>query len=208
MPRPQNSTRRAEPSARKHADSRLPFPGTCVAAHGGMTVRSLGPASASLVLMAAFLVGAGSAEVAVRTHDAVERVRQEREIGAAGQLVQLQLTSPDGEVLARPRLIAPAGKTAELVLHDPARPDEIRLALRVEASREPSGEIALRYDLWVPDRAVSARGQVSLTPGVEHEVSLGDGTLVASLLALPVPSAAFDAYLEAESARRGPGKTT
>jgi hypothetical protein len=173
-----------------------------------MTVRSLGPASVSLVLASAFLVGAGSAEVAVRTHDAIERVRQDREIGSAGQLVQLQITSPEGEVLARPRLIAPAGKAAELVLHDPAHPDEIRLAFRVEATREPSGEIALRYTLWVPDRAVSARGQVSLTPGVEHELPLGDGTLVASFLAVPVPSAAFDAYLEAESARRGPGKTT
>jgi hypothetical protein len=173
-----------------------------------MTVRSLGPASVSLVLSAAFLVGAGSAEVAVRTHDALERVRQEREIGAAGQLVQLQITGPDGEVLARPRLIAPAGKTAELVLHDPAHPDEVRLAFRVEATREPSGEIALHYALWVPGRAVSARGRVSLTPGVEHELPLGDGVLVASFLAVPVPSAAFDAYLEAESARRAPGKTT
>jgi hypothetical protein len=173
-----------------------------------MPLRSLGPASASLVLSAAFLVGAGCAEVGVRAHQAIDRVRQEREIGAAGQLVQLQLTSADGEVLARPRLIAPVGKAAELVLHDPARPDEVRLAFRVEATREPSGEIALRYALWVPDRAVAARGTVSLTPGVEHELALGDGTLVASFLAVPVPSAAFDAYLEIEAARRAPGKTS
>lgn len=173
-----------------------------------MLVHPIGPASISLVLAAAFLVGAGSAEVAVRTHDAVERVRQEREIGAAGQLVQLQITRADGEVLARPRLIAPVGKAAELVLHDPARPGEIRLAFRVEATREPSGEIALRFALWVPDGAVSARGTVSLTPGVEHELALADGTLVASFLAVPVPSAAFDAYIEAEGARQAPGKTT
>ncbi len=175
-----------------------------------MPARPLGPASVALVLAAAFLVGAGSAEVAVRTHDAIERVRQEREIGAAGQLVQIQITGVGGEVLARPRLIAPAGKVAELVLHDPARPDVVRLAFRVEATREPSGEISLRYSLWVPERAVSAQGELSLTPGVEHELALGEGegALVASFLAVPVPSAAFDAYLEAEAARRAPGKTT
>ena len=171
-------------------------------------LRPLRPQSIALVLTAAFLVGAGSAEVAVRTHDAIERVRQEREIGAAGQLVQLQIVSADGEVVARPRLIAPAGKVAELVLHDPARPGEVRIAFRVEATREPSGYIALRYSLWVPDRAISARGELSLTPGVEQELSLGDGTLVASFLAVPVPSAAFDAYLETEAARRVPAKAS
>jgi hypothetical protein len=157
---------------------------------------------AALVLGGAFLVGAGSAELALRTRGELERVRQEREIGAAGQLVQVQLTSAAGEVIARPRLIAPSGTPAELVLHDPARPDEVRLAFRVEASRDPSGEIALRYALWIPDRALSTRGQISLTPGVEHDVALADGGLVVSFLALPVPSAAFDAYLEAEGARR------
>ncbi len=173
-----------------------------------MLPRPLRPRSIALVIGAAFLVGAGSAEVAVRARDAVERVRQERELGAAGQLVQLQLTSLEGEVLARPRLIAPAGKTAELVLHDPGRPGEIRLAFRVEAVREPSGEISLQYALWVPERAITATGKISLTPGVEHELALGDGVLVASFLAVPVPSAAFDAYLETEAARRAPGKTT
>jgi hypothetical protein len=172
-----------------------------------MLARSLRRSRVALVLVSAFLVGAGSAEVAVRTGAAVKRARQERDVGAAGQLVQLQLASADGEVLARPRIIAPRGKAAELVLHDPSRPDEIRLSFRVEATREPSGEISLRYTLWVPEKALSAHGEVSLTPGVEHEVSLGDGVLVASILAVPVPSAAFDAYLEAETARRE-GKTT
>jgi hypothetical protein len=173
-----------------------------------MHARRLGPVSVVVVLASAFLVGAGSAEVAVRTHVALERVKHEREIGSAGQLVQLQLTSADGEVLARPRLIAPTGKAAELVLHDPARPDEVRLTLRVEAFRQLSGEISLRYALTVPARAISTQGEVSLTPGVEHELALGDGTLVASFLAVPVPSAAFDAYLEVEAARRVPGKTS
>lgn len=173
-----------------------------------MFARPLGPASASLVIAAAFLVGAGSAEVAVRTHDAIERVRLEREVGSAGQLVQLEVTSAGGEVLGRPRLIAPAGKVAEVVLHDPARPDEVRLTLRVEASRQLSGDITLRYALWIPDREVTARGELSLTPGVEQALAVGDGTLVASFLAVPVPSAAFDAYLEVEAARRHPGKTS
>lgn len=173
-----------------------------------MTARPLRPLVFALVLAGAFLVGAASAEVAVRTHDAITKVEHDRAVGAVGELVQLELTSAEGEVLARPRLIAPAGKVAELVLHDPVHPGEIRLTFRVETTREPSGEIALRYELWLPQRAVSARGTVSLTPGVELALPLGDGTLVASLLAVPVPSAAFDAYLEAETVRRAPGKTS
>lgn len=162
-----------------------------------------------LLLTFAFAVGGASAEVAVRARRAVERVRTEREIGAVGQLVALQITDADGDVVARPRLIAPRGKTAELVLHDPAHPGEIRLAFKVDASREPSGEIALDYELRLPQRAVSAKGKLSLTPGVEESIPLGDGnTLVATLLALPVPSAAFDAYLEAERAGRHPGKSS
>jgi hypothetical protein len=163
---------------------------------------------APLVLSAAFLAGAGSAEVALRTHEAIERVEGEREVGAAGQLVQLEISGPGGEVLARPRLIAPAGRTAQLVLHHPERPDEVRLALRVEAVREASGDIAIDYALWLPDRAIAATGKLSLTPGVEQATDIGDGALVASFLAVPVPSAAFDAYLEVEAARSGPGKTS
>jgi hypothetical protein len=162
----------------------------------------------ALLLCTAFLVGGTSAEVAVRTHAAIERVRAEREIGAAGQLVVLQLASADGEVIARPRLIAPVGKPAELVLHEPGDPDAVRLAFRVEATREPSGEIALDYALYLPDRALSQRGRLSLTPGVEQQFEIADGTLVASWLAVPVPSAAFDALMEAEAQRRSPGKTT
>jgi hypothetical protein len=173
-----------------------------------MLARPLRSRNVALVIVAAFLVGAGSAEVAVRTRTAIERVRHEREIGAAGQLVQLELSGPDGEVLARPRLIAPAGKAAQLVLHHADRPNEVRLALRVEAVREASGEIAIDYTLWVPDRAISAKGKVSLTPGVEQAMELGEGAVVASFLAVPVPSAAFDAYLESEATRRPIGKTS
>ncbi len=160
------------------------------------------PTRLAALLVLAFAFGGGSAEVAVRTHAAIERAKAERETGSAGQLVALELTDVDGEVVARPRLIAPQGRRAELVLHDPARPDEVRLSLRVDAIREPSGEISLRYALWLPDRSFSARGTLSLTPGVEQALPIGDGSLVATFLAVPVPSAAFDAYLEGEAARR------
>ncbi len=165
------------------------------------------PARISLVMVSAFLVGAGSAEVAVRARDAVDRERHDREIGGAGQLVLLQIASPDGEIFARPRLIAPAGKTTHVVLHDPANPSEVKLALKLEAARDASGSIALEYSLWVPERSVSATGKLSLTPGVEHAMPIG-GELVASIVAVPVPSAAFDAFLESESARRGVDTTS
>jgi hypothetical protein len=155
-----------------------------------------------LLLSGAFVLGGGSAEVAVRTHAAIERVRQEREIGAAGQLVMLEIAAPDGVVIARPRIIAPIGKAAEVVLHDAGDPETVRLAFRVEAMREPSGDISLDYTLWVPERAIATSGKLSLTPGVEHAVQVGGGTLVATWMALPVPSAAFDAFLEAEQARK------
>jgi len=162
----------------------------------------------ALLLAAAFLAGAGSAEVGLRTHAAIERVRAEREVGGAGELVVLQLAGPDGEVIARPRVITPAGKTTEVVLHEAGDPAAVRVALRLAATREPSGEIALDYALYVPERAIAEHGRLSLTPGVEQHVELGDGTLVASWLAVPVPSAAFDALLEAEAQRRSPAKTS
>ena len=124
----------------------------------------------AVIVAAAFLFGGASAEVAVRTHRAVERVRTEREIGAAGQLVALQITGAQGEVLARPRLIAPRGKAASLVLHDPGLGGAVRLSFRVEADREPTGEIELAYELKIPGQALSASGKVSLTPGVEQSM--------------------------------------
>ena len=156
------------------------------------------------LVAAAFVLGGASAEVAVRTHAAIERARADRQVGAAGQLVCLEVKDAYGEVVARPRVIAPTGKAAELVLHDPGQQDAIRLAFRIEAVREASGEIALEYALWVPGHDVRAKGRLSLTPGVEQAVELGGGTLVATWLAVPVPSAAFDSYLESEGARRGP----
>lgn len=160
------------------------------------------PGRFAAVLLLAFAFGGGSAEVAVRTHQALEKAREAREIGSAGQFVALQLTDEHGDVVARPRIICPVGKKAELVLHDPLDPADVRLAFRVAATREPSGEIALDWSLWVPERAVAASGKLSLTPGVEQAVPVGDGALLATWLAMPVPSAAFDAFLEAEQSRR------
>ena len=114
----------------------------------------------------------------------------------------LSLTDEHGEVVARPRLICPVGKKAELFLHDPLHPQDVKIAFRVEATREPSGDISLDYTLWVPERAIATSGKLSLTPGVEQAVQVGGGTLIATWMALPVPSAAFDAFLEAEQARK------
>jgi hypothetical protein len=164
------------------------------------------PARLAAVLLLAFAFGGGSAEVAVRTHQALSKARAEREIGSAGQLVALQITDERGEVVARPRLICPVGKKAAVVLHDPLDPADVRLAFRVEATREPSGDISLDWSLWMPERAVATSGKLSLTPGVEQAVPVADGMLIATWFAVPVPSAAFDAFMEAEQARH-PGPT-
>ena len=166
-----------------------------------MAPRPLRPLRLVALLAVAFACGGGSAEVAVRTQRAIARVRAERQIGSAGQLVALSLSEPGGDVIARPRLICPVGKEAELVLHDPLHPADVRLSFRVAATREPSGEISLDWSLTVPERSISERGTLSLTPGVEQSVSLGDGALLATWLAVPVPSAAFDAYLDGEARR-------
>ncbi len=167
-----------------------------------MTGRLLRAGRVAAILSSAFLVGGASAEVAVRTHAAVQAVRQDRERGAAGELVALKLTAPDGSVVAEPRLIAPAGKPARLVLHAPGRPNEVLLSFRVEAARQTGGTIALRYELSFPDRALVTRGNLRLSPGVKQAIPLPHGQLVATWFAVPVPSDAFDAYLEAERAAR------
>jgi hypothetical protein len=53
----------------------------------------------------------------------------------------------------------------------------------------------------MPGEDLVSRGRVSITPGVEQRLELGD-QLTATLLTIPVPSAAFDAYLESERAAR------
>ena len=170
-----------------------------------MSPRLLRAGRVALLLSSAFLVGGASAEVAVRTRATVDHVRRDRELGSAGELVALQLTGPDGEVVAQPRLIAPAGKAAELVLHQPGRPGAVRVAFRVAAVRQASGRISLDYELWIPEHDVVTRGRICLAPGVKQAIPLPQGELVATWLAVPVPSAQFDEYLESErAARRSP----
>ena len=152
--------------------------------------------------MSAFLVGGASAEVLVRTRAAVNAVRHERELGTAGELVALQLTTADGSIVARPRLIAPAGKPARLVLHAPGRPDDVVMSFRVQVARQKSGLISLRYELSLPDRSLFMAGDLHLTPGVEQAIPLPHGNLVATLIAVPVPSDQFDDFLKAERAAR------
>lgn len=148
------------------------------------------------VVLLAFLLGGSSAEVAVQTRRALARPAAPPAV--EGDLVALEVRGDDGEVIARPRLIAPPGRPAHLVLRDPLSPDLVRLRLRVEATREPSGEISVEYELTMPGEALACSGRIHTTPGVEHALDVGDRPLTATLMTLPVPSAAFEAYLEAE----------
>jgi hypothetical protein len=157
---------------------------------------------AAAIVLLAFLFGGSSAEVAVQAHRALQQ--RAPEVGSAGDLVALEVRDEDGELVARPRLIAAPGRPAHVVLRDPFD-QSVRLELRVEATREPSGEVALDYHLSIPGEDLSCRGRLFATPGVEHAIDLGGKPLTATLLTLPVPSAAFEAYLEAERlGRRGP----
>jgi hypothetical protein len=70
--------------------------------------------------------------------------------------------------------------------------------------RDASGDIKVDYVLELPAFEISTSGRLSVTPGVEQVVDLGGGGLSGTLLALPVPSAAFDAYVESEGLRTQP----
>ena len=168
------------------------------------TTLTMKPRQIAALLVLAFLFGGSSAEVAVQTSRAVARARAERRVGSVGDLVAFKLLDEDGQVIARPRLIAPVGRTAHLVLRDPLDPETVQLTLHVEAAREASGDILLDYAVEVPGRSVTASGKVSVTPGVERALAFGAGPVTGTLLTLPVPSAAFDAYLEAEGPRGPP----
>lgn len=162
------------------------------------------------VVLLAFLFGGSSAEVAVQTHRALQQ-RRAPEPGAAGDLVAIEVRGEDGEVVARPRLIAAPGRAAHLILRDPLHPDRVRLELRVEATREVTGEVSVDYALVIPGEELSCSGRLAATPGVEHTLDLGAGagSLSATLLTLPVPSAAYEAFLESErAARRVPSRPT
>ncbi len=170
---------------------------------GSMSERLRRIVRITAVLSSAFLLGGASAELAVRTRAAVQHERRDREQGAAGELIALKLTTPDGAVVAQPRLIAPAGKPARLVLHAPGNPDEILMSFRVEVARQKGGLVFLHYELTLPERSLHSRGSLRLLPGVRQAIPLPQGELVATWLAVPVPSTQFDDFLEAERASRG-----
>jgi len=149
------------------------------------------------LLSSAFLLGGASAEVAVRAREAA---RLERHRGAAGELVALRLTRPDGSVVAQPRLIAPAGKSARLVLHAPGRPDDVKVSFRISVARQLGDVIALDYELVLPDESVFSHGHLHLAPGVRQAIHLREGELLATWLAVPFPSAEFDDYMRSERA--------
>jgi hypothetical protein len=153
------------------------------------------------ILLLAFVFGGSSAEVAVHAKRVLDRHWAAQEEGSAGELVAFEIHRDDGEVLARPRVVAAPGRAAQLVLRDPEDPGKVRLALRVETTRQASGDLAVDYELSMPGEDLVSRGRVSITPGVEQRLELGD-QLTATLLTIPVPSAAFDAYLESERAAR------
>jgi hypothetical protein len=160
------------------------------------------PTRIAAILLLAFMFGGGSAEVAVRAKRAIDRHLASQEEGSAGELVALEIQREDGEILARPRVVASPGRAAQLILRDPENPGEVRLSLRVETTRQASGDLAVDYELAMPGEDLLSRGRVSMTPGVERRLELGDRPLTATLLTIPVPSAAFDAFLESERAAR------
>jgi hypothetical protein len=160
------------------------------------------PARVAAILMLSFLFGGSSAEVAVQAKRAIARHRAAAEVGSAGDLVAFEIHGERGELIARPRVLSAPGHPTELVLRDALHPGLVRLALHVATFRDPSGELAVEYAIDLPAAAVVAAGRVQVEAGVERALDLGDGALTARLLAMPVPSAAFDAFLEAERARR------
>ena len=171
--------------------------GTAVAAIAAMATRLVRVVKVAALLSSAFLLGGASAEVAVRAREAT---RLERRRGVAGELVALKLTRPDGSVVAQPRLIAAAGKSARLVLHPPGRPDDVKVSFRISVARQLGDVIALDYELFLPDESVFSHGRLHLSPGVQQAIQLPDGELLATWLAVPFPSAQFDDYMKAERA--------
>jgi hypothetical protein len=155
--------------------------------------------AATLVL--AFLFGGGAAETFLKTRAAIERQRTPTEEGSAGELVSLELQDEGGEIIARPRMVVSPGRAAELVVRNPEDPAQVRLSLRVETERQPSGLLIVEYRILLPMFAVETSGRINVTPGVEQPIDFGALPLGATIFTIPVPSPAFDAYLEFERAR-------
>jgi len=160
------------------------------------------PSRIAILLLLSFLLGGSSAEVAVQAQRAVTRHHSARETGSVGHLVALELWDDAGALIARPRLISPPGRPAELILRDPADPARVRLELHVEAIPEPCGDVSLAYRVSIPGRDLAQSGKVSIAPGIEQTVDLADGNVTAIFLTLPIPSTSFDAYLESQGLRR------
>lgn len=155
------------------------------------------------ILVAAFLVGAAGAEAAVRVRREGPPGTSDRiDATVVGDLVSLELRDDTGTV-TRSRLVTPAGRSAEMVLRDPADPRVVRLVLRVATSRDASGDIAVDYSLRAPSLELDTSGRVSVAPGVESGFDVSPD-LRAVVTALPVPSKAFDRWVERERQRRAP----
>jgi hypothetical protein len=147
------------------------------------------------VVLLAFLFGGTSAELAVQAKRVLsERRAPPEDEGAAGELVALELRDGDGVLLARP------GRAAQLELVDPDHPWRVRVALRVETARDPSGDVVVGYELALPTMGFAAAGTAVVASGVEAPLELGGGAVTATLFSVPVPSAAFEAYLASERA--------
>jgi hypothetical protein len=155
------------------------------------------------ILVAAFLVGAAGAEGAVRVRRAGPAASTERpDAAVVGDLVSLELRDDAGTV-SRSRLVTPAGRSAEMTLRDAEDPGVVRLVLRVATGREASGDISVDYSLRVPALQLDTSGRVSVVPGVESAFDISPD-LRAVVTALPVPSKAFDRWVERERQRRAP----
>lgn len=150
------------------------------------------------ILSVAFLVGAASAEVAVRA----KRAREAGEPAPLGNLVSLELRS-EGATIARSRVVSPAGRLAKMELRDPGAPGTVRMVLLVSTEPEASGSVCVDYSLEIPSLDVTTSGRFSVKPGEEETLALGHD-LTAVWTALPVPSRAFDDWVKAERARRAP----
>ncbi len=152
-------------------------------------------------LVIAFLFGGGLAETYLDTRDAIERQRSPPEEGSAGELVALELQDAVGQPIARPRMVVTPGRAVEVIVRNPDNPAEVRVALRLQTERQPSGDVTVNYRIVMPLHAIEAAGLVSVTPGVEQAIDLGEVPFGATILTVPVPSAAFDAYLQFERTR-------
>ncbi len=158
---------------------------------------------AALIVAAAFLVGAASAEGIVRFRGAGGSEQAKAADGSLGEFLSFEVRSEDGSTVAKSRLVSPEGKLASVVVRDPADPASVRMVLRVSTSLEPSGNVRVNYALQLPDLSLSRSGRAWVKPGVETTLPLGHD-LVAVFTAVPVPSKAFDQMLEAERARKAP----